>query len=91
MWGYTKVNARVLLGGNSVGVHPFLPVNECTSGNARPCNKIYKSRIIKLHSDLPLFKHLHKVLESLFSVLTSIGNCSSEVGGRGRGREEVYY
>ena len=26
VWGYTKVNARVLLGGNSVGVHSFLPV-----------------------------------------------------------------
>ena len=26
MWGYTKVNARTLLGGNSVGVHSFLPV-----------------------------------------------------------------
>ena len=88
MWGYTKVNARVLLGGSSV--HPFLPVNECRSGNATPCNKIYKSRIIKLYSDLPLFKHLHKVLESLFSVLTSVGNCSSEVRGGRRGRGEIY-
>ena len=78
VWGYTKVNARILLGGNSVGVHSFLPVKRescCCKGTLFLASYYQEEKSAGVHSFLPVSKLGGKSagVHSFFPVLVKVG------------------
>ena len=77
MWGYTKVNARLLLGGNSVGVHSFLPVERescCCRGTLFLASYYREEESAGVHYFFPVKQGEKSAgVHSFFPVLVRLG------------------